>query len=674
MENNKLPERTSSSHSKQNSDSYINHNLPNLPDGAALGTPPTPLNESIDESFVTSHTFPTDISNLSNAETAHPSSNGDEELPGGVRGAPFPDEVVPTTFDDNIYNSLCELECGIPLLLERIKQSMISCKEASTFLKKKAQIEEEYGRQMLRLAKSTSEMYSTTEGKAGSFVESWHHMMRLHESIGEGKLRLATRLNEISDELTQLHKEVDKSRKQAKDYGSRHEKLLQEAEVNTEKSKHRFDTVAEELERVLIIKEGESLKEGSISRAANANAGSSQSSVYADKKGGFSKMRKGAGFFRGRNPGQILKQEEDIRNRISQASDSFKRNAQESSNLRSEYWDIYMPRIVRTLKECSDEIDLGVQYHLERYAFLLENALLNEGVTVTPLAKEDGPGLRSLVERIDNQKDFKTFMQNFAVAQPKSTGPTRYGPEYENQGKAFSPSHSYARIPSASHSQNQTPKASITSLPPLPAKKTFGIDLTDQMIRDDVEIPTVVEKCSQIIEAQGLKSQGIYRLSGTTSKVQSLKAKIDQDVDGIDLFQEEEAMDINVVASVVKQWFRELPEPLLTFSLYAQFVEAAKVENDRLRHIKLHETVNQLPDCNYSTLKYLMGHLDKVKEKYEVNSMHTSNLAIVFGPTLLNPPPEEQAKGTALADMQYQCKAIETILENYVAIFVEEEQ
>ena len=93
-----------------------------------------------------------------------------------------------------------------------------------------------------------------------------------------------------------------------------------------------------------------------------------------------------------------------------------------------------------------------------------------------------------------------------------------------------------------------------------------------------------------------------------------------------------------------------------------------------MRHIKLHETVNQLPDCNYSTLKYFMGHLDKVKQRHENNSMHTSNLAIVFGPTLLNPPPEEAAKGTALADMQYQCKAIETILENYAAIFVEEEQ
>ena len=55
----------------------------------------------------------------------------------------------------------------MPLLLERIKQSMISCKEASLFLKKRSQIEEEYGRSMLKLAKSTSELYSISEGKAG---------------------------------------------------------------------------------------------------------------------------------------------------------------------------------------------------------------------------------------------------------------------------------------------------------------------------------------------------------------------------------------------------------------------------------------------------------------------------------------------------------------------------
>lgn len=34
-------------------------------------------------------------------------------------------------------------------------------------------------------------------------------------------------------------------------------------------------------------------------------------------------------------------------------------------------------------------------------------------------------------------------------------------------------------------------------------------------------------------------------------------------------------------------------------------------DNDRLRHIRLHEQVNELPDANYATLKFFMGHLDK---------------------------------------------------------------
>lgn len=92
--------------------------------------------------------------------------------------------------------------------------------------------------------------------------------------------------------------------------------------------------------------------------------------------------------------------------------------------------------------------------------------------------------------------------------------------------------------------------------------------------------------------------------------------------------------DINVVSSALKQWFRELPEPLLTHALYQGFIDAARkylffprtlaeyfakafcwvttgYDNDRLRHIRLHEQVNELPDANYATLKYFMGHLNK---------------------------------------------------------------
>lgn len=96
------------------------------------------------------------------------------------------------------------------------------------------------------------------------------------------------------------------------------------------------------------------------------------------------------------------------------------------------------------------------------------------------------------------------------------------------------------------------------------------------------------------------------------------------------------------------------------------------IENARLRHIRLHERINELPDPNYATCKYFLGHLDKVRSHEATNSMSVSNLAIVFGPTLLGPPPEDSM--AVLQDMQWQCKAIETILEHYAEIFVDAEE
>ena len=102
------------------------------------------------------------------------------------------------------------------------------------------------------------------------------------------------------------------------------------------------------------------------------------------------------------------------------------------------------------------------------------------------------------------------------------------------------------------------------------------------------------------------------------------------DIDSVDLDAEEWSSDINNVASVLKLWLRDLPDPLLTQSLHQGFIEAAsmyknfdpkdplnrdrkqtEIDNDRLRHIRLHERVNELPDPNYATLRYFMGHLHK---------------------------------------------------------------
>ena len=98
----------------------------------------------------------------------------------------------------------------------------------------------------------------------------------------------------------------------------------------------------------------------------------------------------------------------------------------------------------------------------------------------------------------------------------------------------------------------------------------------------------------------------------------------------MNLDAEEWSSDINNVTSVLKLWLRELPDPLLTQALHQGFIDSAsmtiylclysfrfsplrylEIENDRLRHIRLHERVNELPDPNYATLKYFMGHLHK---------------------------------------------------------------
>lgn len=111
---------------------------------------------------------------------------------------------------------------------------------------------------------------------------------------------------------------------------------------------------------------------------------------------------------------------------------------------------------------------------------------------------------------------------------------------------------------------------------------------------------------------------------------------------------------------------------------------AVGTENDRLRQIRLHERINDLPDANYSTLKYILGHLHTIATQEAVNSMSIGNLAIVFGPTLFGAPLPTaipngngvgggaSANSAAVADMNLQVKAVETILDHFTDIFVEE--
>ncbi|CAG8444185.1 2318_t:CDS:2, partial [Cetraspora pellucida] len=90
----------------------------------------------------------------------------------------------------------------------------------------------------------------------------------------------------------------------------------------------------------------------------------------------------------------------------------------------------------------------------------------------------------------------------------------------------------------------------------------------------DGKVPLLVEKCIAEIEKRGLEEVGIYRVPGIAGSVNKLRATFNTNAEAVNL-NEEEYRDINVIAGALKLFFRSLPEPLTTFELYDEFIQAA---------------------------------------------------------------------------------------------------
>ncbi|KAK3940572.1 RHO GTPase-activating protein RGD1 [Diplogelasinospora grovesii] len=214
---------------------------------------------------------------------------------------------------------------------------------------------------------------------------------------------------------------------------------------------------------------------------------------------------------------------------------------------------------------------------------------------------------------------------------------------------------------------NGLPQRASYSPPAMPARAVFGVSLMTLYERDNSPVPMVVCQCMQAVELFGLSVEGIYRLSGTVSHINKLKNMFDNDSSpsSIDFRNPENFFhDVNSVAGLLKQFFRELPDPLLTREHYPAFIEAAKNDDPVIRRDSLHAIINSLPDTNYATLRSLALHLYRVMENSSVNRMISQNLGIVFGPTLLGPSP-----GSNIADAGWQARVVDTILQNVYSIF-----
>lgn len=111
--------------------------------------------------------------------------------------------------------------------------------------------------------------------------------------------------------------------------------------------------------------------------------------------------------------------------------------------------------------------------------------------------------------------------------------------------------------------------------------------------------------------------------------------------------------DVHTVAGLLKLYLRELPEPLFTFDLYQQWIDAVVINLNKSEQDdagsqplidSLRKLVNLLPDTNQKNLAYLIRFLHLLTCHKQLNKMTATNLSITMAPSLIWPPPDGQIK------------------------------
>ena len=111
-------------------------------------------------------------------------------------------------------------------------------------------------------------------------------------------------------------------------------------------------------------------------------------------------------------------------------------------------------------------------------------------------------------------------------------------------------------------------------------KAAFGASLGDAVEYCkprgiDVHLPAVVYRCLAYLEAKNAADEeGIFRMSGSNTLIKNLRARFNAEGD-IDLLGGDEPYyDVHAVASLLKSYLRDLPQPILSRDLHIQFLSA----------------------------------------------------------------------------------------------------
>jgi hypothetical protein len=253
-----------------------------------------------------------------------------------------------------------------------------------------------------------------TEQRGGSFAQAYEDMMAIHERMAENGMQFSTSLMQMHEDLIELAAMAEKSRKGWKQSGLAAEQRVVDMETAMRKSKAKYDSLAEEYERV---------RTGDI--------GGAKGKVFGI-----------------RGPKSAEQHEQDLLRKVQTADQDYHGKVQTYQNERGELHNRIRPETVKALQDIVRECDSGMVLQMQKFGKLApavglpvssltnlsvasfnEKLLLSNGLSISPLKGQSGEArsLRECIAAIDNDRDLNEFLS----AHHRQLPPKSAEPKYE---------------------------------------------------------------------------------------------------------------------------------------------------------------------------------------------------------------------------------------------------
>uniref|UniRef100_A0A8C1CUS9 StAR related lipid transfer domain containing 8 n=1 Tax=Cyprinus carpio carpio TaxID=630221 RepID=A0A8C1CUS9_CYPCA len=170
-----------------------------------------------------------------------------------------------------------------------------------------------------------------------------------------------------------------------------------------------------------------------------------------------------------------------------------------------------------------------------------------------------------------------------------------------------------------------------SKVPDYKDKHVFGVPPIVNVQRTGQPLPQSIQQAMRYLRSQCLEKVGIFRKSGVKSRIQALRQLNENSPDHV-TYQGQSAYD---VADLIKQYFRDLPEPVLTSKLTDTFLHVYQFVPAEQRLQAVQAAVILLPDENREVLQTLLYFLSDIASAQE-NQMTADSLAVCLAPSILH--------------------------------------